>query len=107
MDKRKSNLRKQRLQERRIAPAFLFITVTVLFYWLAFRVFTATDCEFFGSKLALLFVPACAAFGNQGAAAFPFLIASASLFMSFLSLRQYRNLTRRSKGRAASGAPLS
>jgi hypothetical protein len=52
-------------------------------------------------------VPACAAFGNQGAAVFPFLIASASLFMGFLSLRQYGNLTRRSKERAESGAPLS
>ena len=107
MDKRKSNLRKQRLQEKRVAPVFLFIAVAVIFYWLAFRVFTVTDCEFFGSKLALVIVPACAAFGNQGAAVFPFLIASASLFMGFLSLRQYGNLTRRSKERAESGAPLS
>lgn len=107
MDKRTSNRRKQRLQEKRLAPFFLFIAVAVLFYWLAFRVFTGTDCEFFGSKLAFVIVPTCTAFGNQGAAAFPFLIASASLVMGFLSLRQYRNLTRRSKGRAASGAPLS
>ena len=107
MDKRTSDWRKQRLKEKQLAPVFLFISVAVLFYWLSFRVFTATDCEFFGSKLALVIVPACAAFGNQGAAVFPFLIATASLFMGFQSLRQYRNLTRRSKGRAASGAPLS
>lgn len=100
MDKKTSNLKKQRLQEKRLTPVFLFIAVAVMFYWLAFRVFTATDCEFFGSKLALIIVPACAAFGNQGAAAFPFLIASASLFMGVLSLRRSRNLTRRSKRRA-------
>jgi hypothetical protein len=105
MDKRKSKLRKQRLQEKRLAPAFLFIAVAVLFYSLAFRVFTAADCEFYGSKLALVIVPACTTFGNQGTAAFPFLIASASLLMVFLSLRKYRNLTSRAKGRAASGAP--
>lgn len=95
MGKRTSNRRKQRLQEKRLAPVFLFIAVAVLFYWLSFRVFTATDCEFFGSKIALVIVPACAAFGHQGAAAFPFLIASASLFMGIVSLRAYRNLTRR------------
>lgn len=107
MDKRTSDRRKQRLKRKQLAPIFLFIAVTVVFYWLSFRVFTATDCEFFGSKIALIIVPACAAVGNQGAAALPFIIATASLVMAFLSLRQYRNLTRRSKGRAASGAPLS
>ena len=107
MDKTTSELRKQRLQEKRIAPVFLFITVAILFYWLAFRVFTATNCDFFGSKLALVIAPACAAFGNQDAAAFPLLIASGLLFMGFLSLSQNRKLTRRSKGRAASGASLS
>lgn len=96
MDKKTSNRRKQRLQEKRLAPVLLFIAVAVLFYWLSFRIFTGTDCEFFGSKIALVIVPACAAFGNQGAAAFPFLIASTSLFMGILSLRAYRNLTRRS-----------
>jgi hypothetical protein len=97
MDKRTSNRRKQRLQEKRIAPVFLFIAVAVLFYWLSFRIFTATDCKFIGSKLALVIVPACTAFGNQGAAVFPFLFASSSLFMGLLSLRQYRNLTRRKR----------
>jgi hypothetical protein len=96
MDKRTSNRRKRRLQEKRLAPVFLFILVAALFYWLSFRVFTATDCEFFGSKIALVIVPACAAFGNQGVAVFPFLIASASLFMGIVSLRAYRNLTLRS-----------
>ena len=105
MDKRTSIRKKQLLREKRLGPVFLFVAVAALFYWLSFRVFTATDCEFFGSKIALVIVPACAAFGNQGAAVFSFLIASASLFMGFLSLRQYRNLTRRSKGRTASGAP--
>ena len=107
MDKRTSDRKKRRLKEKRLATIFLFIAFAVLFYWLSFRVFTATDCEFFGSKVALMVVPACAVFGNHGAATFPFLIASASLFMGFLSLRTYRNLTRRSKGRATSGAPLN
>lgn len=59
----------------------MFASVAALFYWLSFRVFTETDCEFFGSKISLLIVPACMAFGNKGAAVFPFIIASASLFM--------------------------
>lgn len=107
MDKSTSNRKKNRLQEKRLGSVVLFIAVAVLFYWLSFRVFIATDCEFFGSKIALVLVPACVALGNKGAAVFPFLIASASLFMSSVSLRTHRNLTRRSKGRAASGAPLS
>jgi hypothetical protein len=97
MDKRTSDRKKQWLQEKRLAPVVLFIAVAILFYWVSFRVFSATDCEFFGSKFALVIVPACAAFGNQGAAVFPFLIASASLLMGFLSLRPYRNLIRRAK----------
>jgi hypothetical protein len=94
MNKKKSNLRKRRLKERRLVSIFLFIAAAVLFFWLAFRIFTATDCKFFGSKLALVIVPACNAFGNQGAAAFLFLVAAASLVMLFLSLRQDRNPTR-------------
>lgn len=90
MDKKASDRRKQRLQEKQLALVFLFIAVAVFSYWLSFRIFTATDCEFFGSKLALVIVPACATFGNQGAAVFPFLIASVSLFTGFQLLRQYR-----------------
>lgn len=99
MDKKTRNRRKQRLQEKRLASVLLFMAVAVLFYWLSFRIFTGTDCEFFGSKIALVIVPACAAFGNQGAATFPFLIASTSLFMGIVSLRAYSNITHRTKER--------
>ena len=96
MDKRTSDLRKHRLQQKRVVPVFLFFAVATIFYGLSFLVATAQDCEFFGSKLAFVIVPACAALGNQAAAAIPFLIACASFFMAIQAYRQYRNLTRRS-----------
>ena len=106
MDKKSSNLRKQRLQQARFAPVLLSLVVAALFSWLAFRVFTGIDCEFFGSKLALVVVPTCTALGNQAAAVIPFLIASASLFFAIQSYREYRHLTNRSKSAASSG-PLN
>jgi hypothetical protein len=98
MDKISSERRKRQFQEKRLTAVFLLVSFSALFYWLSFRVFTSTDCEFFGSKLALVIVPVCVAFGNQGAAAFPFIFATVSLIMALLSLRQHRKPTRRSDG---------
>jgi hypothetical protein len=100
MDKRTSKLRKQRLQQKRVAPILLFLTVAILSYWLSFRVFTSIGCDFSGSKVALVIVPACLALGNKGAAAIPFLLACASFFMAIQSYRQLRNLTLHSSGTA-------
>jgi len=83
-----------------LGPIFLFFSVAALFYWMAFRVFAAADCEFFGSKIALVIVPACAAFGNQAAAVFPLLMGSASLLIGFLSWKPDRKPGHRRNGRA-------
>lgn len=92
MDTRTSNRKRLRLQQKRLGNVLLFLAVAILFYWLSFRVFTAQDCEFFGSKLALLVVPACALLGNHGAAAIAFTIASASLFLAVRLHINYRQL---------------
>lgn len=93
MNKKASDRRKQRLQEKQLDLVFFFISVAVLSHWLSFRIFTATDCELFGSKLAPVTIPTCVTFANQGVVLSSYLIASVSFFMVFLSLRQYRNLT--------------
>jgi hypothetical protein len=102
MDKRTSKLRKQRIQLKRVAPILIFFTVAVLSYWLSFRVFTSLACDFYGSKVAFVIVPACVTLGNKAAAAIPFLLACTSLFMAIQLYRQHQNLTRRSKGSSES-----
>lgn len=94
MDKRTGDRKRLRIEQKRSGRVVLFLAVSVLFYWLSFRVFTALDCEFFGSKLALAVVPACALLGNHGAAAIPFAVASVSLFLAVRSQmyrRQFAN----------------
>jgi hypothetical protein len=76
---------------------FLFVGVAVLGYWLTYRVFTADSCEFFGSKIALVVVPACMALGNRGAATLPFLLASLSLLLGIKGLLHHANITGRFK----------
>lgn len=75
----------------------LFVGVAVLGYWLTYRVFTADSCEFFGSKIALVIVPACMALGNRGAATLPFLFASLSLLLAIKGLLHHANITGRFK----------
>ena len=76
---------------------FLFVGVAALGYWLSYRVFTADSCEFFGSKIALVVVPACMALGNTAAAALPFLLASLSLWLGIKGLLHHANITDRFK----------
>ena len=76
---------------------FLFVGVAVLGYWLSYRVFTADSCEFFGSKIALVVVPACIALGSRGAATLPFLLASLSLLLGIKGLLHHSNVTGRFK----------
>jgi len=79
------NRRTQRPRQKQVELALLFFAVAVVLYWLSVRIFMAQDCEFFGSKLALVIVPACAVLGNQAAAAIPFVVACALLLMAVLS----------------------
>ena len=97
MDKQTSDLKKRRLRERSLMTIFLFIGVAVLGYWLAYRMFTADSCEVFGSKVALVAVPACTAFGNRGAATLPFLLASLSLLWGVKELLRHANSSGRFK----------
>ncbi|WP_069037821.1 hypothetical protein [Methyloversatilis sp. RAC08] len=85
VDKRTGERRKSQIEQKRLGRLVLFLAVSVMFYWLSFRVFTALDCEFFGSKLALAVVPACAILGNHCAAAIPFALASVSLLLAVRS----------------------
>lgn len=98
MDKKKSIAKKQREKQRKWHTTMLFIAGCIISYWLAYRIFTASDCEFFGSKLAYVIVPICTAMGNEVAAFIPFALGSLSAWLAWQSIMNSGNLTLRSSG---------
>jgi hypothetical protein len=100
MDKKKSIAEKQRKKQRNWHTTMLFIAACIIGYWLAYQIFTASDCEFFGSKLAYVIVPICTAMGNVVAAIIPFAFGSLSAWLAWQSIMNSRHLTLRSSGTA-------
>ena len=93
MDKRTSDRKKRRLHDKRVGLVLLYLAVAGLFSWLSIRLFNSMDCEFFGSKLALLIVPACEVLGNRGAAILPVTVACVAFVMAGRSYFALENLT--------------
>ena len=98
MDKKKNEAKKSRERQRRLGSTLLFFVASIGMFWWAYALFTASNCEFSGVKLALVIFPICTVIGNEAAAIIPFSFGCLSAWLVWKLIMGNGNLTLRSSG---------
>ena len=82
MDRKLSEAKIRRENQKKFDSSFLFVVGSLVLFWLAYAIYTATDCGFSGSKLAFVIIPLCMGVGNKAAAILPLTIGFLSLWLA-------------------------
>jgi hypothetical protein len=97
MDIKAHEAKVARASKKRVATALIFVAASGVTFWLAYLLFTSTDCGETGSRLAWVVVSACAIVGADAAATMLVALGAAMAWLAWTS----GNLTARRTGTRA------